>query len=519
LETRSEGDDKPVPLASRGDFRLGEATIRPATLTVEGPETTAVAEPRVMQVLLALADANGAVLSRDDLLRICWGGRIVGDDAINRAIAEARRLGRITGASFEIETVTKVGYRLKRDDETGVPTSPNGQAKVSKSPNRRKFLGWAAAGVLVAGSAGYGLLRFRSRQQARGLIERARQIEAMDGRDAFEQAGSLYRRAISVEPDNAEAWGRLSLAQTVIAGENRRGVMDTTAAVSNAEKALSLDPNEPSARTALAVVKRGLDDWETFERELTAVLAADPANLVCLDYMTQFLQGVGRCLESRRFCEHGLRIEPFAPAFQFKRAFKYWIFGRPAEAERVSRSAFELWPQNPQVWNARLTVLAFTGRAEAALKMLQEDTNRPDIGPPAIEMWSAGLRAILTHSRVDIALVKEIAARMAIQAPGIGANAVMLLSHMGEVDAAYQVIEGFVLRRGRTASLAADRVTPSWYADSGWRHTQWLFTPATLALRQDARFTAFCDDLGYSDYWRERGIWPDEFIRGSLVPR
>ena len=42
---------------------------------------------------------------------------------------------------------------------------------------------------------------------------------------------------------------------------------------------------------------------------------------------------------------------------------------------------------------------------------------------------------------------------------------------------------------------------------------------SSLALREDGRFQRFCDDLGYTDYWRERGIWPDEFVRGSLVPR
>lgn len=34
-----------------------------------------------MQVLVALADAAGAVVSRDSLLASCWAGLVVGDSA------------------------------------------------------------------------------------------------------------------------------------------------------------------------------------------------------------------------------------------------------------------------------------------------------------------------------------------------------------------------------------------------------------------------------------------------------
>ncbi|WP_297695100.1 hypothetical protein, partial [Phenylobacterium sp.] len=43
-----------------------------------------VLEPRVMQVLVALARERGEIVSRDDLIASCWAGRIVGEDAINR---------------------------------------------------------------------------------------------------------------------------------------------------------------------------------------------------------------------------------------------------------------------------------------------------------------------------------------------------------------------------------------------------------------------------------------------------
>ena len=70
-----------------------------------------------MQVLVALAGANGEILSRDDLIQACWEGRIVSENAIDRVISKLRRLAEtVAGGSFHIETITKVGYRLLRNE-------------------------------------------------------------------------------------------------------------------------------------------------------------------------------------------------------------------------------------------------------------------------------------------------------------------------------------------------------------------------------------------------------------------
>ncbi len=74
-------------LARREPFRLGDTLIAPASREISGPGGKATVEPRIMQVLLALVDAAGAVVTRDDLISKCWNNQIVGEDAINRAVA------------------------------------------------------------------------------------------------------------------------------------------------------------------------------------------------------------------------------------------------------------------------------------------------------------------------------------------------------------------------------------------------------------------------------------------------
>src|SRR5690242_1710764 len=135
-----------IRLAAEPDFALGDLAIHPSVReVVRGGERQHV-EPRVMQVLVALARAGGAVVSRDALISRCWDGRVVGEAAINRCIFKLRELadageGR---ASFHIETIARVGYRLEAIDAAGHPVPP----MTTDAPRSRRAP--YAIGALVA---------------------------------------------------------------------------------------------------------------------------------------------------------------------------------------------------------------------------------------------------------------------------------------------------------------------------------------------------------------------------------
>jgi DNA-binding winged helix-turn-helix (wHTH) protein/TolB-like protein len=119
----------PESLAGEGDFWLGNMFVRPSLREIRIGELPEILEPRVMQVLVVLAGANGAVVSRDDLIMQCWGGRIVGEAAINRCIFRLRQLADLSGGKdFRIETIARVGYRLVRtpaDNRFELPSKPD----------------------------------------------------------------------------------------------------------------------------------------------------------------------------------------------------------------------------------------------------------------------------------------------------------------------------------------------------------------------------------------------------------
>ena len=113
-----------IDLASVSDFVLGGLLVQPSLCRFSSGDEEGSVEPRVMQALVALTEANGAVVSRDILIDRCWSGRVVGDDAINRCIAKVRRLSETTEpAAFTIETISKVGYRLKTSKLPSTPVA------------------------------------------------------------------------------------------------------------------------------------------------------------------------------------------------------------------------------------------------------------------------------------------------------------------------------------------------------------------------------------------------------------
>lgn len=111
-----------VVLAHEPPFTLAKLRINPATRLVENGARSEVLEPRVMQVLVVLGRAGGAIVTRDELIERCWDNRIVGEDAINRALSRIRHVAAEIGeGSFTVQTITKVGYRLLVDGVAALP--------------------------------------------------------------------------------------------------------------------------------------------------------------------------------------------------------------------------------------------------------------------------------------------------------------------------------------------------------------------------------------------------------------
>lgn len=496
-----------IPLAHRPDFTLGTARVRPSLRTVEGPGGQAIAEPRVMQVLVAMADVAGAVLSRDDLMQRCWPGMVVGDDAITRTITEIRRIARATGAQFKVETIPRIGYRLVIEGaEPALPaaTAAPDAAQARPPLARRRLL---AAGIAAAAvAAGATWWATGGPRRAPSLVRQARDLLRQEMQIPDSQAAQLLEEALRLTPDDAQIWGLLALARM----RNNDPVTSSEGSKQAIEKALALDSTNANALAAQALLQRNLDTWAVTERKLRSVLAIAPDNMAALDALVMQLQASGYSRESGELNDRALSFDGLRPGPLFRKALKLWIHGEGDAADQFAARAAQVWPQHPWVWMAQLVIGAFTGRWQATHDLLdaQEGVHNM-LTPLGVVTWRKSLHALERRTSEAIAAAREANRTAARQAPGLAANAIMVLAELGEVDTAYEVIEGLLLRRGPLATQVVSAPGLPVENAATWRNRTWLFTPATASLRRDARFAALAERIGLARYWQERGIAPD----------
>jgi DNA-binding winged helix-turn-helix (wHTH) protein/TolB-like protein len=104
-------DSQAIDLSSEGRFRVGAASIDSPSREATFSGSTERLQPQNLKVLIALVRSKGKVVTRDQLIDLCWNGRVIGDDVINRAISTLRQFAERAGG-FAIETVPRAGYRL-----------------------------------------------------------------------------------------------------------------------------------------------------------------------------------------------------------------------------------------------------------------------------------------------------------------------------------------------------------------------------------------------------------------------
>ena len=94
-------------------FQLGEWSVHPDQGLLVGVKGELHLEPKVMEVLIYLAERQDQVVRRDDLINDVWHGTFVSDEVLSRAISLLRTcLGDDRMTPDYIQTLPKVGYRL-----------------------------------------------------------------------------------------------------------------------------------------------------------------------------------------------------------------------------------------------------------------------------------------------------------------------------------------------------------------------------------------------------------------------
>ena len=505
-----------IGLAERPDLRVGPLDISPSTRAILGPGGRQVVEPRVMQVLLALADADGRVVSRERLFELCWGGVNVGEDSLNRAVAELRRVTRhIGGGELLIETVPRVGYRLV---SPALPEpevrSLNTQKLPPPAPRLSRRAALVGGAALVAGSAWWALRPDPVSARVDALLEQGMLAARSGLPDAEAQGAGFFEEAVKLQPDNAKAWGKLALARTAMAefGAPDQITQASASAQQAAARALALEPNQADAQGALAILPPYYGDWTNAERRMRAVLADHPDHPPTRDALAFMLVGTGRAREGSADRVRMAALDPLNVNQQFRLIYAHWILGNVGAMDRAAERALQLWPKHPGVWFARLYTLAFTGRPNRALAHAEDAASRPDLPPALMQASLAAVTALVSGKASDRASATEMLLRTVVRGPSGSVNGMTLLAGIGEVDRAFDLANAYLLERGPLMASVRWRRGDASINDARRRKTHPLFIPSSAAMREDPRFMPLVEQIGLADYWRAAGVKPD-FLR------
>ena len=121
----------------RAAFKLGEVIVDPEQRHVHHGDRVIDIEPKVLDLLLHLAETDG-VVSRLDLLDSIWG--VDGsDEALTQSISKLRRILCDTDRPYRIiVTVPKIGYRLAVQPTAAELTNTKNAS--SDAPSARAFI-------------------------------------------------------------------------------------------------------------------------------------------------------------------------------------------------------------------------------------------------------------------------------------------------------------------------------------------------------------------------------------------
>lgn len=505
-----------VDLAHVPSFRLGRLTVHPAVHQLrrdDGAEE--VLQHRVMQVLVVLARANGAVVPRNELTTRCWNTRVVGEDSINRVLSRLRSAAAGIGAgSFRIETVKRVGYRLLREGEA----TPEAVVAEAPGPSRRGVLIGASAAVAIAAAGGL-IYTLRAAPgeapvppEVAALMRQAEILLGQGTPEATGQAIGLLRRVVERAPDYADGWGGLAVAYgwSYSGRGTRTDVSIADQARAAIARARALDPDNAAAMQAELHLSPMYGHWADYERRVRDALSRHPDHVWLLFTLGWTLGQVGRWREALAPLSRIVALEPSFPSMRYFPAMALWSANRTEEAGAALRQAGELFPNYFPIWFGRFDFLLATGRPGEAIAFAEDREGRPP-GIRARDFDDSLLVARALQAR-DPAMA-EAAVRHAVEKARGGTGycdvAIKYGSLLGRLDDAFAVADALYFGRGFDPGGLRYTSEQALRDPRGDRRTYLLFTPLCAALRGDSRFDALVEEIGLTRYWAETGTRPD----------
>lgn len=349
--------------------------------------------PKTFQMLLALVEAEGRVISKDDLIAKVWPDVVVEESNLTKNISQLRRaLANGHDGAELIETIPKIGYRFlvpvqKNEVQPETPgATPMSDGVATRPPVAHAWKLRAVAMILLL-IAGVALYRWSvgqasSRESGRAAVQRltasGREFWNRRTIEGFRQGLTCFEQARDLDSSYAPAWAGIADSWSLLVeygfATPEEGYPKAKAA---ALRALELDGNQIEAHTALATIKEYYEwDWVGAEESFRRALELNPQYATAYQWYAEFLMGQGRFAESLAEIRRAQSLAPNSLIIQatearilctsgdyngaiaksrellerhpdFAEAYSY--IGAAYEHQRMYRQAFDAYEQRSQM--------------------------------------------------------------------------------------------------------------------------------------------------------------------------
>jgi DNA-binding winged helix-turn-helix (wHTH) protein len=275
----------------RDSFSIGvwQVDVGRGALIGQGGEVRL--EPRQLALLLALVDAEGRVVSKDEIIARVWAGRAIGDDTIASAISRLRAALGETKQERYIETLPKRGYRLLVSTDRGRPVEHAREAGNDVAALIRR--GYAELRTMLPTALAQARLYFegalkqdpRSAEAHAGIAETMLAL-LMTGQGSapalLVAAKSSAQTSVTLNKDLAAGWSVLGLA--LLFGDRAFGPADDAFL-----RAIRLDAQSAMAHRGRAFALASVGRFAEAEREARRSVEIEPLSFATRNDLLQVL--------------------------------------------------------------------------------------------------------------------------------------------------------------------------------------------------------------------------------------
>ena len=290
---------------------------------------------------------------------------------------------------------------------------------------------------------------------AQDALLQATAVEGDDSSAGMLRRLALLERAIALDPNYAEAFGRKGLAQTLWANAwaptNAEKFRTDADALQAVRRAIAIAPSMPLGYSALGLVHFNQLEMKPAFKALRRAVELPGADTLAFMNYSVILCRVRRQTEAESMAERAIALDPLNPVAWQVKAWTLFLGRRYEPSIEAARQAVGIAPQNRRARTLVAWNLLFLDRTDEAVRELQyvpaDDYRR---------LVAEGVIAARANRKEDA--LRAIQALQRIYGETVNYQYAEIYAQLGQVDEAITALEA--ARATRDSGLAAMQVDP-----------------------------------------------------------